>query len=99
MGEKMIELTEEVARKIDRAAQILSGLTRAASKDCSWLRRHPDLLAEILQLQTELREVAAKASGAQDLGAFFLEAQSVGSELSELFRTEVPGKIPATLKP
>lgn len=92
----MVELTDGMARKIDRAAQILSGLTRAASKDCSWLRRHPDLLAEILELQTELREVAAKVTNDQDLGGFFVEAQSVGNELSELFRTEVPGRIPAT---
>lgn len=95
----MVEMTEDTARKIGRAAQILSGLSRAASKDCSWLRRHPGLLSEILDLQAELRDLAATVTGDQDLGAYFREAQAVGSELSELFRAEELGKLSAVPKP
>ena len=53
----MIELTDEMARKIERASLILSGLTRAASKNGGWVRRNPDLHSEILDLQSELRDV------------------------------------------
>ena len=53
----MIELTDEMARKIERASQILSGLTRAASKNGGGIRRNPGLHSEILDLRSELRDV------------------------------------------
>lgn len=84
----MAELTEDMARKIDRASQILSGLARVASRDCTWLRRNPELHAEILDLQQHLREAAARVTGTEDLGAHFEEAQSVGILLTGLFQPE-----------
>ncbi len=83
----MSELTD-IAGKIDRAAQILSGPARAASRDCTWLQRHPDLHAEIISLQDELRQSAASLNGTSDLGLHFMEAQSVGNRLCELFQAE-----------
>lgn len=84
----MIELTEELAQKINRASQILSGLSRAASKDCAWVRSSSDLHSEILDLQNELREAAAKVTGDNDIGLHFMQAQAVGVEISELFHAE-----------
>lgn len=79
----MIELTDDIAQKIDRgqsrASQILSGLTRVASKDCEWLQRNADLHSEILDLQSELRKFATGVIGNSDLGAHLLEAQAAGS--------------------
>jgi hypothetical protein len=84
----LIELTDEMARKIGRASQILSGLTRVASKDCDWLQRNPDLHAEILDLQSDMRRSAAQVTGENDLGAYLIEAQAVGTRLGELFHVE-----------
>jgi hypothetical protein len=58
----MIELTDEMARKIERASQILGGLTRAAPKNGGWVRRNPDLHSEILDLQSELALPRARSS-------------------------------------
>jgi hypothetical protein len=81
-----LELTDDVARKINGASQILSGLTRAASKDCDWLQRNPELHAEILGLQRDLRTTAATVTGDNDLTAHLIEAQAVGTRLNELFQ-------------
>jgi hypothetical protein len=84
----MIEVTDDIARKIDRASQILSGLTRVASKDCEWVQRNANLHSEILNLQSELRKFATEVTGEADLGAHLLEAQAAGTRLSELFKAE-----------
>lgn len=84
----MIELTEDLARKINRASQILSGLSRAASKDCSWVRNSSELHSEILDLQNDLREAAAPVTGDHDLGLHLLQAQAAGIEISALFQAE-----------
>ena len=81
-----MELTPEMAQKINRAAQVMSGLTRAASKDCSWLRTNPDLHAEILELQNDLRDYAASVLGSGDMSLHLMEAHAVGNQLRELFQ-------------
>ncbi|MGY4544156.1 hypothetical protein ACVWY0_004099 [Arthrobacter sp. UYNi723] len=95
----MTELTEELARKIDRASQILAGLSRAASRDCSWVRSSSDLHLEILELQSELRETAARVTGDNDLGVHFMQAQAVGTQISGLFQAnEKLERVQAALK-
>ncbi len=84
----MNELTDVTAQKMNRASQILSGLTRVASKDCEWLRSNTELHAEILDLQNELRAAAALVTGDNDMAAHFQEAQVVGNQLRELFQAE-----------
>lgn len=84
----MIELTEDLARKINRASQILSGLSRVASKDCSWVRNSSELHSEILNLQNELREAAAAVTGDHDLSLHLIQAHAAGIEISELFHAE-----------
>ncbi|TLM82024.1 hypothetical protein [Pseudarthrobacter sp. NamE5] len=84
----MNELTDATAQKMNRASQILSGLTRVASKDCEWLRANAELHAEILDLQNELRAAAVQIAGDTDMGAYFHEAQVVGNQLRELFQAE-----------
>jgi hypothetical protein len=84
-GQLMIELTEDLARKINRASQILSGLSRAASKDCSWVRNSFELHSEILDLQNDLREAAAAVTGDHDLSLHLMQAHAAGTEISGLF--------------
>lgn len=84
----MFELTDDIARKLDRASQILSGLTQLASKDCEWLQRNADLHSEMLDLQSELRKFATGVIDNNDLGAHLLEAQAAGTRLSKLFQAE-----------
>lgn len=79
----MFELTDDIARKLDRASQILSGLTRVASKDCEWLQRNADLHSK-----SELRKFATGVIDNSDLGVHLLEAQAAGTRLSELFQAE-----------
>lgn len=71
---------------MQRASQILTGLARLASRDCSWLRDNPDLHAELLALQDELRETAAEVTGDTDLGLHLMEAHIVGTQLGTLFQ-------------
>ncbi|UKA67726.1 hypothetical protein LFT44_04730 [Arthrobacter sp. FW306-05-C] len=84
----MIELTVELAQKLDRAAQILGGLSRVASRDCTWIRSSSDLHAEILRLQSDLREAAAKVTGSSDVSLHLSQARAVGTELGTLFQPE-----------
>ncbi|TLM84535.1 hypothetical protein FDW83_07405 [Pseudarthrobacter sp. NamE2] len=86
-----MELTPEMALKINRAAQVLSGLTRAASQDCSWLRTNTNLHAEILELQNDLRDYAAGVLGFGDMSLHLMEAHAVGNQLRELFQ---PSTVP-----
>lgn len=81
-----MELTTEMALKINRAAQVMSGLTRAASQDCGWVRTNNDLHAELLELQNELRDYAAAVLGSSDMSEHLMEAHTVGNQLRELFQ-------------
>lgn len=73
---------------MNRASQILGGLSRVASKDCNWLRSNAELHAEILGLQSELRAAAARVTGDTDMSADFQDAQQVGNRLCGLFQAE-----------
>ncbi len=87
-----MELTSEMAQKINRAAQVMSGLTRAASQDCGWVRTNNDLHAELLELQNELRDYAAGVLGSSDMSEHLMEAHTVGNQLRELFQPlMIPG--------
>jgi hypothetical protein len=81
-----MELTPEMAQKINQAAQVMSGLTRAASQDCGWVRTNTDLHAEILELQNDLRDYAASVLGSSDMSAHLMKAHTVGNQLRELFQ-------------
>jgi hypothetical protein len=84
----MNEMTDAMAQKLDRASQILSGLSRAASKDCDWLRSNHELHSEILELQNVLRAAAARVTGNTDMGTHLEEARTVGNQLCELFQAD-----------
>ncbi|PTT62359.1 hypothetical protein DBR22_17505 [Arthrobacter sp. HMWF013] len=77
-----------MAQKMERASQILSGLSRVASKNCNWLRSNSELHSELLDLQNELREAAARVTGNTDMGSHLVEAQIVGNQLGELFKAD-----------
>lgn len=81
-----MELTPEMARHINRAAQVMSGLTRAASQDCGWVRTNNNLHAEMLELQNHLRDYAASVLGLSDMSEHLTEAHTVGNQLRELFQ-------------
>lgn len=65
----------------------MSGLTRAASQDCGWVRTNTDLHAEILELQNDLRDYAASVMGSGDMSQHLMEAHAVGNQLHELFQS------------
>lgn len=73
---------------MDRASQMLSGLTRVASRDLNWLWSNAELHAESLTLQSDLRTAAARVTGDADMGAHFQGAHEVGNRLCELFQAE-----------
>lgn len=91
-----MELTSEMAQKINRAAQVMSGLTRAASQDCGWVRSNNALHAEILDLQNDLRDYAASVLGSGDMSAHLMEAHTVGNQLRELFQPFVIPDFPSS---
>lgn len=82
-----MELTPEMARHINRAAQVMSGLSRAVSQDCGWMRANSALHAEIVELQNDLRDYAAGVLGSGDMSEHLIEAHSVGNKLREVFQS------------